>query len=142
MSLEQNKAVVRRHYEEGWNQKNLSTVDETHSPDTIHHDPSNPTAITGVEGIKNRLAQVIQAFPDIHFNIEDMIAEEDKVAVYWTLSGTQKGEFAGIPPTGKRIEGIQGIIIHRLSNGKIVEDKAVRDTLSMMQQLGVVPPPG
>ncbi len=142
MSLEENKAVVRRHYEEGWNQKNLSTVDETHSPDHIHYDPSNPTTITGAEGIKKRLAQVIQAFPDLHFNIEDMIAEGEKVVVYWTLSGTQEGEFAGIPPTGKRIEGIQGMIIHRLSNGMIVEDKTVRDTMSMMQQLGVIPPRG
>lgn len=142
MSLEDNKAVVRRHYEEGWNQRNLSSVDETHSPNHIHYDPSNPAPISGAEGIKKRLAEVIQAFPDIHFNIEDMVAEGDKVAVYWTLSGTQKGEFAGIPPTGKRIEGIQGMIIHRLSNGMIVEDKTVRDTMSMMQQLGAIPGPG
>jgi predicted ester cyclase len=65
-----------------WNQKNISIVDEIYSPNFIHYDPSNPTAITGVEGIKKRVAQVIKAFPDVHFNVEDMIAEGDKVVVY------------------------------------------------------------
>ena len=129
MSIEKNKAVVRRLWEEVWNQRCLSVCDEIFDTDYAEHE-------------KSWVPVLLAAFPDVHFTIEDMIAEGDKVVVYWTMSGTQKGEFAGIPPTGKRIAGIQGVIIHRLSNGKIVEDKAVRDTMSMMQQLGAIPAPG
>ena len=142
MSIEENKAVVRRHYDEGWNEKNLSSVDETHSPDCIHHDPSNPNPFKGPEEIKNRLSIVMEAFPDIKFTLLDMIAEGDKVAVYWKLSGTHKSTFAGIPPTGKKVDGIQGIIIHRLENGRITEDWAVRDTFGLMVQLGAISPAG
>jgi hypothetical protein len=63
MSTEKNKAVVRRHYEEGWNQRKLSTVSETHALSIVHHDPSNPANIMGPEDIKQRLAEGIEAFP-------------------------------------------------------------------------------
>ncbi len=138
MSIEANKAVVRIHYEEAWNQRKLSTVDETHAPTSVHHDPSNPENIMGHKEIKQRLTDVIKAFPDIHWTIEDMIAEGDKVVVRWTMRGTHKGMFAGIPSTGNWVE-IQGVQIARLVNKQIVEDWIVRDTLGLMQQLGVVP---
>jgi len=140
MSVEKNKAVVRRHYEEGWNQRKLSTVDETHAPNFVHHDPSNPEDLKGPDDVKRRLAEVIEAFPDINWTIEDVIAEGDKVVVRWTVRGIHKGEFAGIPPTGKRI-AIQGVHIAQLVNEQIAEDWIIRDSLSMMQQLGVIPKP-
>jgi steroid delta-isomerase-like uncharacterized protein len=140
MFLEENKAVVRRHYEVGWNQKKLESVDETHAKNCVHHDLSNPLPIKGSEKIKKRLATVMEAFPDIQFSILDMIAEQDKVVVYWQVSGTHQGVFAGIEPTGKKVK-IHGIIINRLENKKIVENWVVRDTFGLMVQLGVITPP-
>ncbi len=141
MSVEENKAIVRRYYEEALNERNLSTLDETLAVNFVHHDPSNPADIEGLEGIKQRLAEIMNAFPDFHYTIEDMIAEGDKVVVRWTASLTHKGVFEGLPPTGKRAV-VQGIYIHRLAGGKMVEDWAIRDTLGLLQQLGVVPSPG
>jgi steroid delta-isomerase-like uncharacterized protein len=138
---EENKAIVRRYYEQAMNERDLSIMDETYALDIVHHDPSNPAAIEGVEDLKQRFAQITSGFPDLHYTIDDMIAEEDKVVVRWTASLTHTGEFEGLPPTGKRAV-VQGIFIHRLAGGKIVEDWAIRDTLGLLQQLGVIPARG
>lgn len=139
---EANKAVIRRFYEQAWNQKQYDILEETHAADWIHHDPSNPLDLrNGPEGNRARMMEVGAAFPDIHFRLDDLIAEEDRVAIRFTISGTHSGPFAGIPATGKRVS-IQGMIMHRLQDGKIVEDWAVRDTLGLLQQLGVIPMPG
>ncbi len=111
------------------------------APNQVHHDPSNPVDIKGPEGHRQRITEVIAAFPDINFTIEDMVAEGDKVVARWTLRGTHLGEFIGIPPTGKQV-AVSGVIIHRLAGGKIVEDWALRDSLGLMRQLGLIPPPG
>lgn len=134
---EQNKAIVRRLYEEAWNERELSVVEEVHATDSVHHDPSNPENLIGPEGTKARIVEVTNAFPDLQFTIEDMVAEDDKVTVYWTTSGTHEGSFAGIPATGRRCEDVPGFILHRLEAGKIVEEWAVRDTLGLLAQLGV-----
>ena len=81
------------------------------------------------------------AFPDIQMNVEDMIAEADKVVARVSVSGTHQGEFMGIDPTGNRV-AITGIDILRIADGKIVEHWGNFDDLGMMQQLGVIPEPG
>jgi predicted ester cyclase len=81
------------------------------------------------------------ALPDFHSTLEDMIAEGDKVAERFTGRGTHKGEWMGIAPTGKQVT-IQGMAIHRITDGKIVENWTNMDMLGVMVQLGVVPPPG
>jgi len=97
MSVEENKIIVRRLYEEAWNSRDLSVVDEIFAPNHVHHDPSNPVDIKGPEGTQQRITEVIATFPDIRFIIEDMIAEGNKVAVRSTVRGTHKGEFMGEP---------------------------------------------
>ena len=141
-STEINKKTIQQFYEQAWNEKNLAIVDETHSPDWNHIDPSLPGDVSGgPDGNRERMNQVLSSFPDIHFDIQDMIAEGDKVVVRFLARGTHKGVFAGIRPTGKKV-AMQGIIIHRLSEGQIVEDWVIRDTLGLLQQLGAVPAPG
>lgn len=141
-TIESNKTILRRFYEEAWNQKNLAILQETHAPDWTHHDPSNPNDLgDGPQGNQKRMTEVIAAFPDICFDVGDMIAEEDRVAVRLTIRGTHQGTFAGMPATGRQI-AVQSIIIHRLRDGKIIEDWMVRDTLGLLQQLGVMPAPG
>jgi steroid delta-isomerase-like uncharacterized protein len=139
MSTEENKGLLRRLFEEVWNQGNLATVDELLSADYVLHDPA--MLIRGPEGFKAYVAAFRGAFPDLHATIEDQIAEEDKVAMRFTVRATHKGEFQGLPPTGKQVI-LTGIDIQRIANGKIAENWVNLDALGLLQQLGVAPPPG
>jgi steroid delta-isomerase-like uncharacterized protein len=134
---ERNKTVVRRFIEEVQNQKNWDVYDELHPPDFV-----NLSAPPGVPsdraGGKLFLGAFLNAFPDCHFTIDDMIAEDDRVATKKTFSGTHTGEFNGIPPTGNQVT-ITFVDILRLRDGKIVEHWLSMDQLSFMQQLGVIP---
>jgi predicted ester cyclase len=140
MSTEENKAVVRRFYEEVVNQKKRAVLDEVFDPDLVDHfaPPGTPG---GPEGARQTLGMFLTAFPDLHFTVEDLIAEGDKVVARVTMSGTQQGAFMGVPPTGKHVT-ITGIDINRFVGGKSVEHWVEMDALGMMQQLGVIPPPG
>ncbi len=138
MSTEDNKALVRRWYED-FNQRNLAIVDELFTPDYVYHNP--PTTLHGPEEFKQFLSLYLTAFPDAHFTVEDEIAEGDRVASRATLRGTHQGEFMGIPPTGKPMT-VTGIGIDRIVDGKFVEGWLNFDALGMLQQLGVVPSMG
>lgn len=91
------------------------------------------------EGFKQFIKMVRDAFPDFHDTVEDLIAENDKVVLRVTCTGTHKGEFMGVPPTGKQVT-VSAIAIYRFAGGKAVEHWNVTDRLSLMQQLGVIPP--
>ncbi len=80
------------------------------------------------------------AFPDLHCTVEDEIGEGDKLAAHWTMRGTHKGPFLGNPPTNRPIV-VQGISFARTENGRIVEDWTLVDQMSILQQLGLIPPP-
>jgi steroid delta-isomerase-like uncharacterized protein len=140
MSVEENKALLRRVFEEGWNVGNLDLFDETDSPEYVLHDPSAPEDVRGVEGAKQFASMYLRAFPDLRFTIEEQVAEGDKVVTRWTSSATHQGELMGIPATGNRT-GVSGITISRISEGKLVEDWNNWDTLGLMRQLGVIPEP-
>ena len=138
--LEENKASVRLAFEEGWNKGNLTTVDEDVATNYVLHDPFSGE-VKGPEGYKQYVKMYRNAFPDLHFTIEDQIAEGDKVVTRWTCTGTHRGELMGIAPTGK-LGTVTGIFIDRIAGGKAVETWAAWDALGMLQQLGVVPPMG
>ena len=135
---EQNKAVVRRLFEELWNKGNLPMADELFAPNYANHDPSTPDFGRGPENEKKGVSLYRGAFPDLRLTIEDMIAENDTVTARWSCRGTHKGDLSGIAPTGKQIM-ISGMSIVRLANGKVVESWANWDALGLMQQLGVAP---
>jgi steroid delta-isomerase-like uncharacterized protein len=137
MSIE-SKAIVRRLYEEVWNKRRVELVDELMSPSHAMHDNHLPDSGVGPEAYKRNVARFVKSFPDLHLTVEDMVAENDKVAVSWTISGTHKGEFRGIPPTGNKVS-VQGITINHIANGKIMDSDISFDYLSLMQQLGVAP---
>lgn len=115
-------------------------MDELFATNFVHHNPP-PGVAPDLEGYKQTVTMFRDPFPDIQYTLEDMIAEEDKVATRWTGRGTHKGEFMGVAPTGKQVT-ITGIQITRHVGGKIVEIWDEMDNLGMMQQLGVIPPPG
>ena len=140
MSTEQNKAVVRQLIEEVINQKNLSLGEELMAADYIEHEETPPGIPTGIEGTKILFTMLHSAFPDFKATIKDLIAEGDKVVVYMTWSGTQQGEWMGMPPSGKRMS-IGVIDIFRVAGGKLVEHWGLTDSMAMMQQLGAMPMP-
>jgi steroid delta-isomerase-like uncharacterized protein len=136
---EQNKMIVRRAIEEVYNQGNLDVIDELVSSDFVAHASSED--IHGATGMKQFVASLRQAFPDLLMTIQDQVAEGDKVVTRWTARGTHTGAFHGIPPTGK--EGsMTGIDIDRVVAGKTVECWTSTDDLGLLQQLGVVPATG
>ena len=138
MSLEENKAIIRRYAEQVWNSGNAEAIDTFIAADYVQHDPGIPMQIRGPEGIRQLFAVYRTAFPDIDFSADLMMADGDMVAVVWQMTGAHKGELMGIPATGKPV-AIKATEIYRLANRKIAEQWVAVDNLGMMQQLGVVP---
>lgn len=138
MSIEQNKTLIRRYYDEVLNGGNTRLLEEIAVSDYVEHDPI-PGQTIGLTGLEQRVGMLRGAFQP-HFTLEDIIAEGDRVVVRWINRGTHVGEFMGIPPTGKSFS-ITGIDIHRLSGGKMAEHWHVVDLFGQMQQLGLIPQP-
>lgn len=135
---EENKNVVRRWIEEFWNNHHVSIANEILTPDNRNHDPANPDVGNGPEAHVKLHSIYATALPDLHFHIEDMIAEADRVVARWTMTGTHNGDLQGIQPTGKKVN-LNGTSICRIANGKIAEQWVNWDALGLMQQIGVVP---
>ena len=138
MSADENKALVRRFFEEIWNNKNIDVADQLIADDHINHDPASPMEVRGPDGFKQLARMYIAAHPDLRFTIEDQIAEGDMVVTRWTASGTQQGPLMGLPPTGKHAT-VSGIQTDRIAGGKLQESWVNWDTLGMLQQIGAVP---
>jgi steroid delta-isomerase-like uncharacterized protein len=138
MSTEENKAHARRAYE-ALNQRDLAAFYELITPGIVLHNAS--MTIQGLEAYKQFVSMYFAAFPDLHFTIEDIIAEGDEVVVRTTGMGTHKGDLMGIAPTGKQVT-VSAINIIRVVNGKAIEEWLNNDDLGLLQQLGVVPAPG
>ena len=136
MSIEENKAIVRRFFEDLLSTDNLALADELLSPGFRFYFAGSPDPMD-LEHYKEFLVARRAAFPDRRFIVEDMIAEGDKVSARFTMRGTHKGEFRGITPSGREVT-MTGIDMIRLVEGKMVEDRVEVDQLGMMQQLGVI----
>ena len=141
MSVKEIKALERRLYEEYNKGKEavLAVIDELYATDTIQHS-STGQDIRGIKNYKQHVSEFSSAFPDLHFTIDDMIAEGDKVAMRITGTGTNKGAFRGIPPTNEKVT-VSMIQIDRFAGGKFVEGWSRYDTWGLMQQLGLIPTP-
>ncbi|MFL5699246.1 MAG: ester cyclase [Ktedonobacteraceae bacterium] len=139
MSTEDNKALVRRFYEQVINQKNLTLVDELCTTTHVYHNP--PTTLHGREEFKQLLSLYTTAFPDARLSVENQLAEGDQVVIRYTFRGTHQADLIGIPPTGKQVT-VTGMIITRIVNGTFEEGWLNFDALGMLQQLGVIPTMG
>lgn len=143
MSTEENKALMRRCYEQidaaAKDNRGASVLDDFVAHNFVNHNPS-PGFTPDLEGLKQAYDHFLGTNPDGYHVVEDMIAEGDKVVTRLSACGTQTGELFGIPPTDKQVS-MMAIAIHRIANGKIVEHWSELDNLAMMQQLGVVPLP-
>jgi steroid delta-isomerase-like uncharacterized protein len=123
-----------------FNRGELERVEEFVTPDFVNHE-AWPGEDPGFEGFRVRLRRLREAFPDFHMEVEDVLAEGDRVAYRATVTGTHRGEILGIPATGRSFR-VQHMHLLRMEDGRAAEHWATRDDLGMMIQLGVVPPPG
>ncbi len=128
------KDLIRRLYDEFVDQGNLKVAEQIISPDFVN----DTNELTGIDGVKAIVFPLREAFPDLRHTIDDLVAEGDRVAVRWTMEGTHRAPFAGIPATGKRVT-IRAIVIYRFQDGRAAEIWAQVDRLGLMQQLGTVP---
>ena len=141
MSAEQNKAIAKRFFDEVCNARKLNVAEELFSGDHTYTDPSIPGIPPGPTGQKMLIGTYHTGLPDARWDVEEMIAEGDKVVTRWIGSGTHTGVLQGnppIPPTGKKVK-VNGVWIHRISGGKIVETWNYWDMMGMLKQLGVLP---
>ena len=138
MSTEANKAVIRQ-YREAHNANNLDALDHLVAADITTHSQL-PGVPPGLEGGKRAHDAFLAAFPDLQTTTDDLIAEGDRVVERFTVTGTQTGPFLGAPPSGKSFTAT-GMSIFRLADGKIVEHWGENDTMSVLQQLGMMPAP-
>jgi len=137
MSTEQNKSIVRRWVEEGWNQQNAALIDELFTPNFYQHETGSET-VTSSEALKQFHAGYLAAFPDMHFTIEDLVAEGDKVVWRFKITGTNKGPLMGAPASGKGV-ALTGMIIFRLESSRMAEAWLNFDVLGLLQQVGIIP---
>ncbi len=136
MSLQENKALVLRFIKDVQNQHDLAVIDELYNPDFVDH--SGMSESSGIDGTKAFFTMMFAAFPDMHMEIHQMLAEGDQVMTYKTFHGTHQGPFMSILPTGKQVS-VDVMDILTIKEGKITEHWTVTDMLGLLQQLGVVP---
>jgi steroid delta-isomerase-like uncharacterized protein len=140
-TVEKNKAVVRRIFDEIFNQGRLELANELLTPDTEVHVPFEHPG-SGPAALQKIVANLRAGFPDIHLEIDDLVGEGDKVAVAWhSTKQTHLGAYRGLPPTGRAVQ-VSGLDILRFEDGRVAEFSMHLDELGAVRQMGVVPPEG
>jgi steroid delta-isomerase-like uncharacterized protein len=137
MSVEENKALVRRLYDEFYNGKDKDVLGKFFSDEFVYHPADLPSRTMDYEEFKTREVQFLDAFPDLRRDIEDQVAEGERVATRSIMRGKQTGNLPNLPSKGKSID-VRSIIIYRIADGRIVEGWECYDSLSMMMQLEVI----
>ena len=136
------KHIIHRFVEELWNARRLEVADEIFSDDCITHQLSSGVSVApvrrGPQEMKEHVSGWLMSFPDLRFDIEQMIAERDRVVSHLVMEGTHQGTWMGISPTGKRLQ-IRMMTIHRIANSKIAEDWVLVESFGFFQQLGMLP---
>jgi steroid delta-isomerase-like uncharacterized protein len=134
-----NTAIVQRFVDEVINHGRYEVCDEIVDEDFIELDPL-PGQRQGREGLKEVIAMMRAAFPDIHWVTDETISSGEKVVTRFTWTGTHSGPFLGIPATGRPVT-VKGVVIDRLVNSRMTDSRILMDTFGLMMQLGVIPPP-
>ena len=134
-----NKTTIQGFIEDVLNRQQLERADDLVKKNFIELDPL-PGQQQGRDGLKDILRVLWSAFPDMHWEGKEMVAEGEKVVTRFAWTGSHRGAFLGIPATGRRVE-VKGVVIDRLENGQMADSRILMDTMGLMQQLGVIPGP-
>jgi steroid delta-isomerase-like uncharacterized protein len=132
----ENKHIAQRFMEECWNQGKMDSIRELMASGCTFHDPVFPGLTSGVDNMKRHIETCRSGFPDLKITVDDTIAERNEVVHHWTIRGTHKAPFLGMPPTNRKAT-VSGTTIYRIEGGKIVEQWADWNLMTLMEQLGV-----
>lgn len=132
-----NRVIVRKFYEEVWNERKTDAVDSWLSPSHAFVDQNATDAMTGPEAYKAIVKRFFDAFSNLKFEVVDLICEKDKVAASWVISGVHTGTYRGVPATNKKLS-VEGISIHQIADGKIMDTYSAWDALGLMRKIGAV----
>jgi predicted ester cyclase len=138
MSVEGNKALIRRVLDEAINQGNVDIIDELIASPCASQNGNGTVNEVGLQHIKQIIKMFRKAFPNLQVTVDEQIAKGDKVVTRWTLRGTHMDELLGLPPTGRQIT-VGGVAISRISAHKLVDYWGNFDALGLMEQLGMIP---
>ena len=136
---EDHKTIIEN-WINAWNTHDLGAAKEVLAPGYVRHDANLPDVV-GSEAQLEFLAGIFSAFPELHFQTEQLIAENDLVVARLIVQGTHRGEFMGVAATGRQVK-FQAVDIYHLGGNKIVEQWVIMDALGLLQQLGAIPGPG
>lgn len=139
MTGSEKKLLVKSFVEEAINKGNLDAINELVAENFVEHVPF-PGQGPGRDGLRQAIGTFLSAFPDIHWTLDEQIEEGEKVVSRFTWAGTHRGEFLGIPPTGKPVK-VWGVVMDVIKNGTLIESRIIMDTLGLLQQIGAVPAP-
>ena len=128
--------IIRKFIDEAFNKGNLSVLEEVIHPDYRYRSPDSE--LTGISELRTFIQGFREGFPDLCLSIDDLIVTEDRACTSFKLTGTHKGEFMGIPPSGSSVD-VNGIVISRFKEDKIAEDWEILDNLTFLQQIGAFP---
>lgn len=140
MPGDDHKALIQRFFDEVFNQQSHTAADDVVAAEFVAHHPAFPDGIRGPGGLLQMTAMFHAGFPDLRYEVEDLVAEGDRVAVRWTATGTHRGTFMAIPPTGRAMS-ITGMDLFRVADGRLAEAWVNSDFLGLLQQLGAIPLP-
>jgi len=133
------KELFGRLYHSIWNERRLEFIDKVIAPTHALGDPTVSGGGVGPAAYRRQVERFIAGLPDLRFNVDDTISEKDKLVVAWTITGTHKGDFLGVPATNKRVS-FSGITINQIANGKIIESTVIWDGLGLLEQFGIALP--
>ena len=136
MSEQSNRELIVRHFDEIFNRGNLAFVEEAYTENAIIHDAILPNVPAGPGGIRRYVRTYGEPVPDIHFEVQELIADGDTMAAQWIASGTQVGTLLGLPSTGRRVEA-SGVSVYRMEEGRIAEAWVYWDVIALLKSLGV-----
>ena len=139
MARRENKVLIKSFVEETINRKNLDSINELVAENFVEHVPF-PGQGPGRDGLRSAIGIFLSAFPDIHWVLDEQVGEGEKVVSRFTWTGTHRGEFLGIPPTGKLVK-VWGVVMDVVKNGVLSESRIIMDTLGLLQQIGAIPEP-
>ena len=132
----QSENLIRTFIDEAFNKGNLSMLEEVIHPEYQYWSPDSQ--LKGIGQLREFIQAFRNAFPDLNLQIDDFFSSNDRTCTAFTLKGTHEQDFMGIPATKKSVE-VQGMVISRIKDNKILEDREILDNLTFFQQLGVVP---
>jgi steroid delta-isomerase-like uncharacterized protein len=135
----QHKLLFGRLYHSVWNERRLEYIDQVIADTHALGDPTIAGRGVGPAAYRRQVERFLTGLPDLRFNVDDTISEGDKLVVYWTITGTHRGEFLGVPPTNKLV-AFSGITINEIADGKILESTVIWDGLGLMKQFGIEMP--